>query len=203
MNDVQIVEFPQEPVSLWKELERYISARRKQLQDWEANPPHWVGAIVFVVVVIELVLGFSIINNAGLNLGIFRQMGSFALGLIFVEFLFVRSAHEAGALFNKKGRKRTAWTFINLGLLPLLLFLPMVALCQLSPHMAKAPTVLLILLIFQVLANWREAVEVSFELSRLQSAILMYVVGGFAMMILGLVLYIGFLSTVLDVLNSF
>ncbi len=177
-------------------LETYFKNRRRQLQDWEAEPPHRLGVIVLVVALFEVVLGWRLINGAGLSktLAVHSMMAASMVALI--ELGLGRVASEVAGFFNKKGEVATAVTFFNLGLLPLFLFLPLILAAYTVPSLKPFALVGCLLLAAKVLANWRESLEVSFELSKFQSALVIYVASAIFTLFILLGAYVGFISTI-------
>jgi hypothetical protein len=182
-------------------LESYFKNRRRQLQDWEAEPPHRLGVMVLVVALFEIVLGWRLLSGVGLSksLAVHSMMG--ASMVVLIELGLARVASEVAGFFNKKGEVSTAVTFFNLGLLPLFLILPLLLAAYSFPSLKPFALVGCLLLAAKVLANWRESLEVSFELSKFQSALVIYLASAIFTLFIFLGAYIGFISTVSRALN--
>jgi hypothetical protein len=112
-----------------------------------------------------------------------------------------RIAFEVAGFFNKKGKVGTAVTFFNFGLLPLFLILPLSLTAYVDPKLRPVAIIGWFLLFTRTLSNWRESLEVSFELSRFQSALVIYLASALFIVLLLLCVYVGFLSTLTQILQ--
>ena len=157
----------------WEGLVGLINRRRQQLQDWEAHPPHALGWGIFGLVVLELVLVRRFSYGLGLHPRIFAQLIGTGFLILLLEGLFAKITLEVGGFFHKKGNWKTTWTFLNLSLLPFLLYLPLALLASLGGGHHIGRTVFLFLLFLKVLDNWKEAIQISNELNRLQSLLVL------------------------------
>lgn len=172
-------------------LASYLRNRRRQLQDWEANPPHRWGLAVLLLASLEIVLTLRLYSGSGLTEPLVSHVTLVLSGLLLIEAALAKIAAEVGAFFNRKGKMGTAITFFNLGLLPFLFVLPLGVMGYGWP--AARTFVLFAWLVMgaKVLINWRESLEISYEMNRLQSAIVLYLGSGFFLVGLLLAAYIG------------
>jgi len=182
----------------------YIKDRRKQLQDWEAAPPHSFGWMIFGMLVLELTLSRRLFFQLGIGVPALSQAMGTALLLILVQGLLTKAAADASLYFHKKGSWKTMFTFLNIGLFPMLLFLPLTLAGWAMGWGGAFRLVLFLLLALKVFANWRETLEITYEFNKLQSVIILYVTTGilvFGMVALFYLSFFKFLSDFLSVLN--
>lgn len=181
---------PPAPPTLLDSLERLLNTKRRQyLQNHLSNPPHALGYFIFAVVVLEMVLARRLAHGLSLHPGLFPQFIGTALVFLVLEWAFVSVAHTVSHVFNKKGRTWTVLTFFHLGLTPLLLFLPISLLCSFFMGGEGIRQVAFLILLFKSLAHWREAVDVAFKFTRIQSAIVLYATTGLAFSLALIVFY--------------
>jgi len=187
--------FHSTPLTMPEAFLRYMSDRRRQLQDWEAEPPHRLGWTIFGLVVFEGTLAQAVFHQWGLG----RQ---FVLGLIsnlFTVFILtgiiVKVTHEIGGYLHKKGDWKSTWTFFNLGLYPMLLFFPIGFFLWLTGASSALRAVVFFILLLKVIHNWRESLEVTFELSAFQSALVMYAGLGLLLLMIVIISYLALLNS--------
>lgn len=148
--------------------ESFLSARRRQLQDWEAGPPTALGWGIFGLVVFEIVLARRLFHEAGLSVVIVGQILGTALMLAGLAYGFARFALAYARTHDRTGSFGTLFTMMNLGTAPFLLFLPFTLLAYLAGDTGVVRFAFFLVLAFKTIGNWREAAEVVFELSRFQ-----------------------------------
>lgn len=198
--DFEVLDAPEPQITYADSLARFFNSRRKQLQDWDAAPPVLLGFLIFCIAIFELSLGIHLIKHAGIKNKFVSTV--FSLGFLFLifELLFVSVAKQLAVFFKKTGKPIAAWTFLNIGLTPYLIFLPIALCATLAGASHTLVFLLFVLLSFKVLGNWKEGIEVAFELSKLQGAIVVYALSGLAMMLAGLFVYVSFLKVIADFL---
>jgi hypothetical protein len=182
-------------------LESYFKDRRRQLQDWDAAPPHYLGVAVLLMGVVEVIFSWRLSNGAGFSRQIVAKGLMAALAVLLAELAIARIGSEVAGFFNKKGKVGTAVTFFNLGLLPLFVVLPLAVAGYARPQLR--PWILIgdLFLLTRILGNWRESLEVCFELSKLQSALVLYLTGGLFVLLTVFGLYIGLISSLTQIFS--
>jgi len=178
--------------ALLQELQNYFIRRRKQLQDWDPAPPHIIGWMVFALATIEISLGLGLLQGESLREALSHRLGGIIFAVIVCEWITTRIGSLAAVYFKKNGRQSTALTFFHIGLIPYLLFLPIAFLAALHGQLQGMAGLLFLLLTLQVLANWRESLEIVYELSSLQSLIVLSSVVGLGLLITVALTYAAF-----------
>jgi len=201
--DLEILD--QTPVTKtpWREVKSFFVNSRRQFQDWEALPPHALGLVILLGVSLEFVLMRNLASHLGFTWKILTQTLLLAGIVVLGELMLAKIGQQVGEFVNKKGRVTTALTFLNIGLHPLLLLLPVYLLSWLSGGRAAAMVVFLAaLLLIKVLALWRESLEISFEFSRLQSTLVIYL--AFGVVIVGIcgIFYLSLISSLSSFLSQ-
>src|SRR5690348_486742 len=84
-------------------LEQYFRNRRRQLQDWESNPPHRLGVLILVLSLLEMVIGWRLIKGTGYTSELVTHALMLALAVALVEVGLARIASEVAVFFKKKG----------------------------------------------------------------------------------------------------
>ncbi len=188
--------------TIFHEIADFFKNRRRQLQDWESTPPHRLGWFILVFVSLELVLSWRLSNQKGLGRDLVSQTLSVGMLLLLLEMALAKVGQEVGEFFKKKGSFFTTITFFNISLLPLLLVLPLTLLNWTLPQFSLMVVVVMLFLISKVFANFRESLEISFEFSRLQSALVLYLSSGLITVGIFLALYISFFGFIGEALSS-
>lgn len=175
--------------SLFDDFMRYLTHRRKQLQDWDAAPPYFLGFLIFILSALDLSVSLLLLQKSPFWPAILKT--TFLISILFAAagYILARLARELADHLNKKGRFTAVIAFFNIGLWPFLLFLPVVLLLVLRGGMDHIAALFLILLCLQVLSNWRESMEIVFELTRIQSALVIYGSGLMLAFLSGLIIY--------------
>ncbi|MCB4757627.1 MAG: hypothetical protein LHV69_11465 [Elusimicrobia bacterium] len=176
----------------WTIVPTLLGDRRKQLQDWDADPPHALGWHVFFFALLEWVVAKRLFFNIGFGWDFVTEWLGVAIGILLAEFLVVKITTNVGAWFNKAGSGKTTLTFLNLGLFPLLLVLPINLILWIGGGDSYAPLrdVFNLLLFLKVFSNWKESVEISYELNQWQSALVIYLAAIFLLFVGSIFLYI-------------
>lgn len=182
-------------------LENYFRQRRRQLQDWDSRPPHALGIFILIVALLEVIVSRRLLSSAGFSSLIFTHALMGALAVTLVEVGLARIGFAVATYFKKKGRVGTTITFFNLGLLPLLLVLPITLVATIQPSLRPVVVIGWILLMAKVVGNWRESLEVSYELSRLQSTLVIYAATALFIVVIVFGMYVGFISTLTQALQ--
>jgi len=163
--------YPQTPVGFAETLISYITQKRIQLQDWESDPPHPAGWAVFFLVVLEFVMARFLFHQIGFGMRFVGQVLGMGFLLILIQGVFIKISREVASFCGKKGNWKTAWTSLNLGLSPLLLFLPITLLATFAGGVGLIRLLLFFFLVIKVLSNWRLALEVNYEFNRFQASL--------------------------------
>ena len=195
---VELNSSPANRLSLWDAFLEFIGDRKKKLREWEGNPPHRLGVYVFLVVVLELVLSHRLGHHMGRDPDVIFQFIRVALFIPAIEGLLIFTAHRFAGLFGKQGKPLTVLTFFNLNLAPLLLILPVTLAIRAAGLPDEARVFLLVLLALKVLMNWKDVIEMSYLLTRLQSALIMGFLGFFVWLLVPIVMFMGFAEAVKD-----
>lgn len=187
--------------TLMEEFKKLFNHRRRQLQDWDSAPPHKLGFLILGLVALELVIARLLFHGQGLWAHLIPGFISTAIIILLFEGILLKTTAEFAQFFKKKGDWKTTFTFFNLGLFPMLLFLPI----TLAVWVCGGPQILrvLVFLFFalKVLSNWRESIEITHEFTRLQSTILMSSVIGIGSLLVVLLFYISLIGVVADFLS--
>lgn len=172
---------------------RFILNPRRQLQDWDSNPPIFVALGIFALVTAELTLIKHLFNKQGIHFADFNSLIQTAIPLFISILIFGYISKTFAGFFNRKGHFRTAVFLMMVCLLPFLLSLPVSVVIYLSGQDHSAITLINILLALQVLVYWRETIEVTFELSKWQSLAVTYLCFIF---LVGTTLLFGYISLI-------
>jgi hypothetical protein len=200
--DFEVLETNESNQGLFYEIENFFRNRRRQLQDWEPHPPQAFGWLILLAVSFELAVLWRMSHRQGLAKEIVGLTFTFGMLLLLVELALAKVGQEVAEFFKKKGRFMTAVSFLNIGLIPLLMILPLVILKRLAPQMEIVSVIAILVMITMVLANFREALEISFEFNKLQSALVLYLSGGFIAAGLLIVIYASFFSLISEVFSA-
>ncbi len=189
--------------NIFHEVADFFKNRRRQLQDWDSNPPHTLGWFVLFLVALELVVAWRMTQSRGFSREIIGQTISIGFFLLVIEMALAKVGQEVGEFFKKKGRFFTTLTFFNISLMPLLLILPIALLNWTLPKFGLLVLLMVVVLFTKVLANFRESLEISFEFSRLQSALVLYLSSGLITVGVFIAIYISLFSILSDVITTF
>lgn len=203
MVDFELLSESPRPTNALELLERLLTNRRRQWQLWMENPPHFLGICLLLTVALELAVSVRLFHNQGAGPAFIGQfLGALSL-LLLGEVLVLLIASKGGEFVGKKGNFFHGMTFLNLSLTPLLLYLPITLACWLvgGETLPTLRGLALFMLTLKVLSNWKEAVEATYKLSKVQSAIVMYVVFGLTAFVIVLFMYVAFINTVAGVLS--
>jgi hypothetical protein len=86
--------------------------------------------------------------------------------------------NSVASLFSKRGRMISAFTTMNVALMPFLLFLPAAFFLWAADFGAPARVVVLIALAMNVFSTWKEVIRVNYGLTGMQVYMLGGVLGG-------------------------
>ena len=176
-----------------------FSNRRRQRQDWEADPPHALGWAIFFLVTLEFLVARQLFHDLGINQLILGQFLGIAVSLFIVEAMVVKITTTIAHYKGKKGDWKTTLTFLHIGLFPMLLFLPVTLVIWVGNGPALFRLGVFFLLILRVLSNWRVSVEISHEFSPLQSGLVLYSTIGIFLFFVFLAFYISLIGFVADI----
>ncbi len=184
--DFEVLSDNPRSLSLWEEFEKLLSNKKAALKNWARVPPHRLGWTIFFLVVFELTLGSRMLRQRGLDLSIFGQFTAYAVMLLLIAMTLAVIAAQAAEIFKAHGQTTHLITFFNLGLAPLLLLLPVTLISWTSQAGAGVRLFLIILLIMKVVGNWRDALELTYKFTKMQSAIVLYAASsvGFVLLLL-------------------
>ncbi|MCB4755764.1 MAG: hypothetical protein LHV69_01795 [Elusimicrobia bacterium] len=180
----------------------FLNDRKKKLEDWDAHPPHSLGICLLLVIVLELVLAHRLAHRQGPDPMIVRQFFSTAGNILIAEGLLIFAAHRFAGLFGKVGKPSNAFTFFNFSLTPLLLILPMALLIRAAGFPDAFRAFFLLLLALKVLANWKDVIEKTYLLTRLQSTLILVFLGMALWILIPIVMLMGFAEALKDVLEN-
>ena len=160
--------------SPFEAVRRFILNPRRQMQVWGEKVPGFAAGAVLGLVVVEWVISSRLVGGHGRGLSTLGQAFSIVAIILVVEGLFTAAGASIASLAGKAGHRRLAIGYFNLGLAPLLLVLPLTLLCLAADAPEIVRLAVIGLLLLKVLGIWRDALEVSFKLNRLQSSAAMY-----------------------------
>lgn len=192
-----------EPRAEWGDLQRYLQDRRRQLQDWEARPPHRIGGAVLAAVALEWPIAQKLLSGESLGISVLGTWIGTGLWLAALTGSLAWATHWLVQRFGKEGKWAATFSFFNVGLAPMLLYLPIALFCWALGWTNAPPLFALFLLGCVVLSNWKESLEIVYELTRWQSGL---VIAGFLWiggMLISVVVTLGFIGLLAQMLSLF
>lgn len=189
------------PTRVLDGVRRFAQSPRRQMQAWGDRAPHLAGAVLLALVVVEWVLSQRLAGGLGRGPSAMWQALQVTAVILLGQSILVGAASGLAAITGKAGNRGAAMTYLNLGLMPLLLVLPFTLLCEAAAAPAALRKLLLLLLILKVLGLWRAAIETVYKLNRLQSAAAFYATAGGAVTLILLVVYVGIIAKVSSALS--
>jgi hypothetical protein len=192
-------EKPRKP-SLIEDFERLLVNRKWSWARWTQKPPQGLALIILVAVALELTVSSRLLSGNGVSFSLMGGFGGTLLIVTLIELGMALIATQAAEIFGSKGRSGHVLTFFNLSLTPLLLVLPVTVVTYISGRLAVIRLMLYFLLVVKVLSNWREAIELVYKFTKMQSAIVMYVASGIACVTLVAMAYITLINRVVSAL---
>lgn len=190
----------------WPEAVTLINNAKRQLQFWRSHPPHALGLLITFLVAAEVTVALRFTSGRGAGRSLFSEIAGQWVLISAASAYVAFTAHRIGALFSKKGSRLATWTLLNLSTLPLLLFLPGI----LAIRALDLPGIITLawglVLVAKVLSQWREAVQISYRLTLLQSYLIGLALGGLLYVLISLAFLFGAfgaLSEISDLLSQF
>jgi len=172
--------------------------RHQQLKEWDENPPHTLGWTLFSMVVLEWVLARRLNLGMGWSANFIGQLIGTALTLLIIEGILVKLTDQAGHILDKKGKMKNTFTHFNLGLVPLLLILPITMMAWVGGGVPLFRVLLICLLLYKVMKNWRDSIEITYHFNRLHSTL---VLGSLISLFVFLVVFVFYVSLIQSFAN--
>ncbi len=167
--EFEILHHPDAPNNPFDALKRYLQNPRKEMQGWGENPPVLLGVLVLFLVGLELALGQRVASGKGGGTGFYAQLGITTGLLMLLELIVIGAASSVAGLFEKTGKPLVAFTYLNLELLPFLIFLPITIFSSAVGWPDTVRGLVLVCLVIRVFSRWREVLQLVFRLTRLQT----------------------------------
>lgn len=199
--DFEILSENPRPANIIDELERLIAKRKWIWSRWTQKPPQLLAIAVLFAVALELTLSARLVENGGVSMTLLKGFGETLLIVAGVELGLAIITAQAAEIFGKSGKTGALLTFFNLSLTPLLLILPVTVVTYISGRLAAIRLLLYFILLVKVLGNWRDAMELVYKFSKMQSAIVMYVGSAVAFILLIVAAYVALFNHIVNALS--
>jgi len=188
--EFELLDNDEYPAHSLEAVRRYLQNPRRQMQAWGDKVPQLASALVFALVVVEWVLAKRLSEGSGRGVSAIAQVIGLAVVIFIAESILVSAAAGISAISGKSGNRWTAMAYLSLGLTPLLLVLPVALLCEAANLSPAIRTLVTMLLGIKVLATWKDAIETTFKLNRLQGLAAFYFAVGASTLIGMLIFYV-------------
>lgn len=197
--EFELLHLPELPGGPFEALRRYLLNPRRQMQAWGDAAPASPGLLVLGLVAVELAVARRLSAGAGLGLDILSEAGLFIGGLVLAELAALFAGGAVASLLEKPARPWTGFCFLNLGLSPLLLWLPFALVSHALGWNPAVGALVMLVLWVRVAARWRDGLQAAYRLSRLQTVAAAYG----ALVAIGLAVLVTFYVTVMGRILSF
>lgn len=165
-------------------LEKWLTDRRKTLEEWKRTPPYGLGLLVLLLVSLEMAVAYRLTHHIGFDTSLISSVFKTALYFLAFEVSIFLISNSFASIFDKKARMIPVLVSLNIALLPLLLYLPITLYIWASGASSGLRVMALLLLMLKVLADWKDVIRTNYRLTGIQTYMLGGVVGGIAYVVL-------------------
>jgi hypothetical protein len=164
-------------------LEKWLTNRRRAFEEWRQTPPYGLGLAVLLLVAFEFVLAYRLAHGLRLDASVAGSAATTAVFIMAIEAGVLLISNSVSSMFGKKGHVLPAFVGFNVALMPMFLFLPFALYSWAAGGGAVARVVVLLIIVFKILSDWKEIVRSTYKLSGIQTYLLGGVLGGVGYML--------------------